>query len=59
MALIIMAVISFFPDVEVRMLDAGKVAAFGAPDLMFLNINRPADRVRADELVDSVDGGAR
>ena len=51
--------ISFFPDVEVIVLDAGRVAEFGAPDRMFLNINRPADRARANEIVDSVDGGAR
>ncbi len=52
-------VISFFDDVSVRMLPLDEVARFGDPDLMFLNVNTPADRERAEEAVRTVEGGAR
>ena len=51
------AVISFFPSVEVRILAEADVAAHGDPEHMFLNINRPADRERAERLLEGLDGG--
>jgi molybdopterin-guanine dinucleotide biosynthesis protein A len=51
------AVISFFPSVEVRVLPAADVAAYGDAERMFLNVNRPADRDLAERLLDMPDGG--
>ena len=42
------AMISFFPEIRVRVLDLGVVSAFGDPDMIFFNVNRPGDRHRAD-----------
>jgi len=42
------AMISFFPEVRVRVLDLGVVSSFGDPDTIFFNVNRPVDRDRAD-----------
>lgn len=42
-------VISFFPDVRLRVIPRDEVAAFGDPALLFLNVNAPEDRVRAEE----------
>ena len=44
------AVISFFPHVPVRILDFDIVNRFGTPSHMFLNVNRPEDRERAERL---------
>lgn len=44
------AVISFFPQVPVRILDFDIVHRFGDPGRMFLNVNRPEDRERAEIL---------
>lgn len=52
-------VISFFADVTVRTLPLAEVARFGDPALMFLNVNRPADRERAEEAVRAMGNGAR
>lgn len=52
-------VISFFDDVRVRTLPLEDVARFGDPQLMFLNVNTPADRERAEEAARSMEGGAR
>ncbi len=41
-------VTSFFSDVEVRTIGEEEVANFGDPELLFLNINTPADRKRAE-----------
>lgn len=41
-------VTSFFPDVQVRTLPREVVAEFGDPDLLFLNVNTPEDRERAE-----------
>ena len=43
-------VISFFPHVPVRILDFDTVNRFGDPSRMFLNVNRPEDRERAERL---------
>lgn len=45
------AVISFFGDVEVRILPPEEVRRFGTPERMFWNVNRPEDRARAEEWV--------
>jgi molybdopterin-guanine dinucleotide biosynthesis protein A len=45
------AVVSFFPEVRVRILALSRVSAFGDPETLFFNVNRPADRDRARELL--------
>ena len=45
------AVVSFFPDVDVRLVDLSAVASCGDPDRIFFNVNRPEDQLRADELL--------
>lgn len=50
-------VISFFPDVRLRKLPMAVVRRFGDPDLIFLNVNTPADRARAERAVRSQGGG--
>ncbi|UCC84464.1 MAG: molybdenum cofactor guanylyltransferase [Gemmatimonadota bacterium] len=52
-------VISFFDDVTVRTLPLDEVGSFGDPELMFLNVNTPADRERAERAVRSLEGDAR
>lgn len=44
------AIISFFPDVDVRRLPLMEVRRFGDPDRLFFNVNRPEERRRAEEL---------
>lgn len=44
------AVISFFPHVPVRILEFDIVNRCGDPSRMFLNVNRPEDRDRAERL---------
>jgi molybdopterin-guanine dinucleotide biosynthesis protein A len=41
-------VISFYTDTRVRTIARDEVAAFGNLDLLFLNVNSPADRERAE-----------
>ena len=36
-------VTAFWPDVRVRRLEAGELAAFGDPEALFLNVNTPED----------------
>jgi len=43
------AVVSFFADVPVRLLDRAAVAKFGSPERMFFNLNHPDERTRAEE----------
>jgi molybdopterin-guanine dinucleotide biosynthesis protein A len=50
------AVISFFPTVPVRILDFEIVSRFGDPARMFLNVNRPEDRQRAESLASGATG---
>jgi len=38
---------SFWPDVRVREVVPAELAAFGDPDVLFLNVNDPADYERA------------
>ncbi len=45
------AVISFFEEVELRVLAPEEVRRFGPPERMFWNVNRPEDRARAEEWV--------
>ncbi len=45
------AVVSFFPDVPVQILDRATVAEFGRPERMFFNVNRPDERKLAEELL--------
>lgn len=42
------SIVSFFPDVEVVTLPPADVASFGDPALLFLNVNAPEDRERAE-----------
>lgn len=41
-------VISFYSEVKVRTIPGPQVAAFGDPALLFLNVNSPEDRARAE-----------
>jgi molybdopterin-guanine dinucleotide biosynthesis protein A len=43
------AVISFFPNVRLRVIPLAEVARFGDPELLFLNVNTPEDLERAEE----------
>jgi molybdopterin-guanine dinucleotide biosynthesis protein A len=52
-------VISIFGDVPVRTLPLDELARFGDPELMFLNVNTPEDRERAEEALRRMEGGAR
>jgi len=45
------AVISFFPDVAVRLVDLAAVSSHGDPNMIFFNVNRPEDHLRAEELL--------
>ena len=45
------AVVSFFSDVDVRIMDLPEVSSHGEPDTMFFNVNRPEDHLRADALL--------
>ena len=47
------AVISFFDEVSVRILDAEEVARHGLADHMFMNVNRPGDLDRAERILAS------
>lgn len=49
------AVVSFFPAVEVRRLELEAVRRHGDPSTLFMNVNRPDDRARAESLLS---GGA-
>ena len=44
------AIVSFFGDVDVRELPLAEVERFGAPHRIFFNVNRPAERRRAERL---------
>ncbi len=50
------AIVSFFGDVELRILDFDEVRCFGDPARMFLNVNRPEDRERAERMAASGPG---
>jgi molybdopterin-guanine dinucleotide biosynthesis protein A len=45
------AVVSFFSEVPVQVLDRAKVGEFGRPERMFFNVNRPDERNLAEELL--------
>lgn len=43
-------IIGFFDDVRVRRIPLAEVRAFGDPDVLFLNVNTPAERSRAERI---------
>jgi molybdopterin-guanine dinucleotide biosynthesis protein A len=47
--------VGFHADVAVARLERDAVSAHGSPDLIFLNVNTPADRERAERLVASAE----
>lgn len=47
------AVVSFFGDVPVCRLERSLVEGFGKPETMFFNMNRPDERILAEELARS------
>lgn len=48
------AVVSFFGDVQVHVVDLEDISAHGDPDTMFFNVNRPEDHLRADMLLEEL-----
>jgi len=50
-------VIAFYDDVRVARVAADVVARFGDPALLFMNVNTPEERVRAEAHATSADGG--
>ena len=50
------AIVSFFDDVELRILDFDEVRSFGDPARMFWNVNRPEDREHAERMAASGTG---
>ncbi|MGD8496627.1 MAG: molybdenum cofactor guanylyltransferase [Gemmatimonadales bacterium] len=44
------AIVSFFPDVDVRRLPLDEVRRYGDPARMFFNVNRPEERHEAERL---------
>jgi molybdopterin-guanine dinucleotide biosynthesis protein A len=45
------AVISFFPAVDLRIVELARVSSHGDPDTMLFNVNRPEDYLRAAALL--------
>jgi len=50
------AIVSFFGDVDLRILDFDEVRSFGDPARMFWNVNRPEDRTHAERMAASGHG---
>ena len=50
-------VIAFYDDVRVARVPAEVVSQFGDPALLFMNVNTPEERVRAEAHATSADGG--
>ena len=50
-------VIGFYDDVRVARVPAEVVSQFGDPALLFMNVNTPEERVRAEAHATSADGG--
>ena len=50
-------VIAFYDDVRVTRVPAEVVSQFGDPALLFMNVNTPEERVRAEAHATSADGG--
>lgn len=42
--------IGFFDDVRVRTIPLAEVLTFGDPEILFLNVNTPEERERAEAL---------
>ncbi|MFL5579716.1 MAG: molybdenum cofactor guanylyltransferase [Gemmatimonadaceae bacterium] len=49
-------VVSFFEDVRVARLPADRVARYGDPDVLFMNVNTPEDLSRAEAHATATDG---
>lgn len=52
-------IVAFFDDVRVARLPAARVAQFGDPDHIFLNVNSPEDRELAERIAASTAGHHR
>ena len=50
-------VIAFYDDVRVARIPAEVVSRFGDPALLFMNVNTPEERARAEAYATSADGG--
>jgi molybdopterin-guanine dinucleotide biosynthesis protein A len=50
-------VIAFFDDVRVVRIPAEQVARHGDPEMLFMNVNTPAELAAAEEHASSTDGG--
>ena len=50
-------VIAFYDDVRLARVPAEVVSAYGDPALLFMNVNTPEERVRAEAHATSADGG--
>lgn len=50
------AIISFLDDVDLRLVPRSEVGRLGDPRRMFLNVNTPAERERAEELLTGASG---
>jgi len=50
-------IVGFFDDVRVRRLPLDEVRAFGDPDVLFLNVNTPEERDRAEQLAAEMSDG--
>jgi molybdopterin-guanine dinucleotide biosynthesis protein A len=48
------AVISFFSEVDVKVLAPAAVSRHGDPDTIFFNVNRPEDRALAESLLEEL-----
>ncbi len=51
-------VVSFFDEVAVRTLPLERVRAFGDPEVLFLNVNTPEERERAERIAAELSAGA-
>lgn len=52
-------VVGFHGQLRVARLPAGAVAAYGDPDILFMNVNTPDDLARAEAHATTTDGGDR
>lgn len=50
-------IVGFFDDVRVRRLPLEEVRAFGDPDVLFLNVNTPEERDRAEQIAAEMSDG--
>jgi len=50
-------IVGFYDDVRVQRLPLGEVRAFGDPDVLFLNVNTPEERDRAEQIAMEMSDG--